>query len=184
MGSLFSLAEQIRKCTACPLWNKRTLAVPGEGPEKARLMFIGGAPGSEEDRLGQPFVGRAGEFLDEMLKKAGIERKDVFITESCKCHPPKNRNPTFSEIKTCRELWLDQQIDVITPSVIVVLGRIALRSLLGKSSIKEWHGKVVEKEKRKYFVTYHPAAGMRFPSIRKEMEKDFIELRRWRNDKA
>jgi len=133
----FSLAEEIRKCTACPLWKSRTLAVPGEGifnkqisDKQIKLFFIGEAPGEEENRQGLPFIGRSGKFLDEMLKIAGVERKDVFITGAVKCHPPKNRNPTAKELKICKELWLDNQINIIQPKLIVILGKVALKSLL------------------------------------------------------
>jgi len=174
MKDLFSLAEEIRKCTACPLHKNRLLTVPGEGPQKAKIMFVGEAPGSEEDRQGLPFVGRSGKFLDEMLKIADLERKDIFITGSVKCHPPKNRNPTAKELKTCKK-WLDQQIKLIEPQLIVVLGRVALKNLLDEDEISKLHGKLIEK---KYFVTYHPAAGMRFPKIKKLMISDFRRLKK------
>jgi len=180
--TLYNLAEQIRRCTACPLWKKRTLAVPGEGPASAKIMFIGEAPGAEEDRIGKPFVGRSGKFLNELLEVAGIKRDKVFVTGMVKCRPPKNRNPTVQELKTCKRLWLDKQIEVIQPRLVVVLGNIALKSLLGNSSkkkfkIKDLHGKVIERNNLKYFITYHPAAGMRFPKIKELMIKDFKTLR-------
>lgn len=173
---LYELSEGIRKCTACPLWESRTLVVPGEGLSKTKVMFVGEAPGAEEDRVGRPFVGRAGKFLDDLFEKNGIKRKDVFITGSVKCHPPKNRNPTAKELKTCKGLWLDKQIEIIKPELIVILGGIALKSLFNKTKINAFHGKTITKNKQEYFVTYHPAAGMRFLKIRKEMEKDFKKL--------
>lgn len=177
MKTLFSLAEGIRMCTSCPLHKSRLLAVPGEGPEDARITIVGEAPGSAEDRVGLPFVGKSGKFLDEMLKIAGINRADVFVTGSVKCHPKNNQNPKAGEFKTCKELWLDKQIEIIKPRLIVILGRIALRSLLKEKSVKELHGKVIEKENQKYFITYHPAAAMRFPQICKRMHQDFQKLR-------
>lgn len=176
--TLFSIAEQIRKCTSCPLWKSRTLAVPGAGSSKARIMFVGEAPGAEEDRQGLPFVGRSGKFLDEMLKIAGMERKDIFITGAVKCHPTKNRNPAAKELETCKKLWLEKQIEIIKPKLIVVLGAIALKSLLNKSQIKELQGRMIEKNGQKYFITFHPAAGMRFPAIRKKIIKDMGCLKR------
>lgn len=176
--TLFSLAEQIRKCTACPLYKKSTLAVTGEGPKNSRIMVIGEAPGEEEDRTGQPFVGKAGEFLDKMFEIANLDRKDVFITNCVKHRPPKNRNPTVSELKICKELWLDQQVEIIRPELIIILGRIALKSLLNETNVKDLHGKVVGRNKLKYFITYHPSAALRFPKIRAEMEKDFKKLKR------
>ena len=172
---LYDLAEEIRRCTACPLWKKRTLAVPGEGSGK--IMFVGEAPGVEEDRQGLPFVGRSGKFLDEMLKLGGLDRRKVFLTGAVKCHPSGNRNPTVGELRTCRELFLEKQIKVLKPKLVVILGRVALKSLLGGEKLGELHGKVVVKDGQRYFATYHPAAGMRFPSVREKMEKDFKKLK-------
>ncbi|MDP3990566.1 MAG: uracil-DNA glycosylase [archaeon] len=168
--TIFSLAEGIRKCTSCPLWKGRTLTVPGEGMNTSKIMLIGEAPGVEEDRQGLPFFGKSGTVLDEMINLAGISRKDTFITGAVKCHPPKNRNPSNKELKTCRELWLDKQIEVIKPKLIILLGKSALFSMIGKGKITEIHGKTISK---KYFVTYHPSAAMRFPTIKQEMEQDF-----------
>ncbi|MBI2103190.1 uracil-DNA glycosylase [Candidatus Woesearchaeota archaeon] len=177
--TLFSLAEQIRRCTACPLWKQRTLAVPGEGPKNAKLLFIGEAPGVEEDRQGLPFVGRSGKFLTEMLNQIGIDRKTVFITGSVKCHPPKNRVPKTKELAMCKELWLDKQVSLLKPKLIVLLGSVAIQSSLGeKKDLANVHGLVVEKEGLHYFLTYHPSAAMRFPAVRKLMEDDFKKLKR------
>ncbi len=174
--TLFSLAEQIRRCTACPLYKGRLLAVPGEGKVGSRLMLIGEAPGAEEDRQGMPFVGRSGKFLDVMLSGIGLDRADVFVTGACKCRPPQNRVPTSKELVTCRELWLHKQIQLVDAGVVVLLGSSALWSVLGEREMMKWHGKVVVKDGRKYFVTYHPSAGMRFPAVRKLMVKDFLKL--------
>ncbi|PIN74842.1 uracil-DNA glycosylase [Candidatus Woesearchaeota archaeon CG10_big_fil_rev_8_21_14_0_10_36_11] len=176
MTNLFSLAEQIRKCTACPLWKKRTLTVPGEGPENADILFVGEAPGVEEDRKGLPFVGKSGTFLDEMIQIIGITKKDVFITNCVKCRPPNNRKPTGKELETCTKLWLEKQIVSIKPKVIVILGRVALQSVLKKTNIHELHGKVITKNKQKYFITYHPVAGMRFPATFQKIKSDCIKL--------
>lgn len=174
--SLFKLAEGIRKCTACPLHKSRTLAVPGEGKENSKIMLVSEAPGTEEDRLGRPFVGRAGRFLDQLLKDAGLERNKTFLTNSVKCHPLNNRLPTAEELKTCKRLWLDKQIDIIKPQLILLLGRVALKSLLKENNLASWHGRTIKREGQNYFISYHPAAGLRFPQIRKEMEKDFKKL--------
>lgn len=175
--TLFSLAEQIRRCTSCPLYKNRMLAVPGEGKVGAKLMLIGEAPGAEEDRIGLPFVGRSGKFLDVMLSQIGLGRGDVFVTGACKCRPPQNRVPTSKELVTCRELWLQKQISLVDASVVVLLGGSALWSVVSEKSIAKFHGKVIVKDGRKYFVTYHPSAGMRFPAVRKAMEKDFLKLK-------
>lgn len=177
--TLFSLAEQIRRCTSCPLWKRRTLAVPGDGPKDAQLLFIGEAPGTEEDRQGLPFVGRSGKFLTEMLEKVSIDRKNVFITGSVKCHPPENRVPKTKELAICKELWLDKQVSVLKPKLIVLLGGVAIQSSLReKKDLAKIHGSVLEKDGQRYFLTYHPSAAMRFPSVRKLMEEDFEKLKR------
>ncbi|MEK6809582.1 MAG: uracil-DNA glycosylase, partial [Nanoarchaeota archaeon] len=119
MATLFSLAEEIRKCTACPLYKSATLAVPGEGPKDAKIMVVGEAPGEEEDRQGLPFAGRSGKLLDKMLEVAGFDRKKLFITNTVKHRPPQNRAPNAKEAKTCTELWLEQQISILRPKLIV-----------------------------------------------------------------
>jgi len=175
---LYDLAEKMRRCTACPLWKSRTLVVPGEGLAESKILFIGEAPGAEEDKLGSPFVGKSGIFLDKMLTIAGIERNKIYLTNSVKCHPPKNRQPQKTEIETCRELWLKQQIQIINPSLIILLGKTAVQSLLGKKyHLKDNHGRFIEHKNRKYFLTYHPAAGQRFPRIQKMMATDFKKLK-------
>ncbi|MBR9683073.1 uracil-DNA glycosylase [Candidatus Woesearchaeota archaeon] len=184
--SLFSLAEGIRKCVACPLWKGRTLAVPGDGDAKAKIMLVGEAPGAEEDRQGSPFVGRAGKFLDKMLAIADLDREKVFITNVIKCRPPENRDPKKEEVTACKK-WLEKQIAVIDPKLIVVLGRIALKRLLDKDKIGELRGKTVEKKyfsdgkfvSRKYFITYHPSAGLRSPEkFGGAIKKDFLKLKK------
>ncbi|MBU1111924.1 MAG: uracil-DNA glycosylase [archaeon] len=181
--NLYDLAEGIRKCTACPLHKKRMLAVPGEGTVSAKLFFVGEAPGSEEDRQGLPFVGRSGKFLDEMFNLVGIKREEVFITGSVKCHPENNRNPKAGELKTCKKLWLDTQIEIVKPEIIVLLGRVALQNFLGnKYKLDLDHGKIIgvdfnsSGKKQKFFLIYHPSAGRRFPEIRKKIQADFKKM--------
>ena len=176
MKTIYDLAEEIRRCTACPLWKGRTLAVPGEG--KGKIMFVGGAPTVEEDRQGLPFVGKSGKFLDEMLEIAGLKREDVFFTGIVKCHPPENRRPSIEEVKTCKEKWLEKQIEVLKPKLVVILGRVALKGLLGQGNLKEIHGNVITEKGLKFFIAYHPAEGMRFPVIKKKMEIDFKKVRK------
>ena len=178
MATLFSLAEDIRRCTACPLYKNTTLAVPGDGPRDAKIMVVGEAPGEEEDRQGLPFVGRSGKFLDKMLGVAGLDRKKVFITNTVKHRPPQNRAPKAIEIKTCKELWLDKQIDLLKPRLIIVLGGVALKILTKEISVEELHGKVIEKDNLRYFVTFHPSAVLRYPENRKKMEDDFRKLKK------
>ncbi len=172
---LFDLSEGIRKCTACPLYKSRMLAVSGEG--KGKIMFVGKAPDLEENRQGLPLVGRPGKFFDELLSIAGLSRDKVFITGAVKCYS-KNRNPLSLELKTCKKLWLDKQIDILKPELIVVLGNIALKSLLGGGKVSELHSKVVKKNNLRYFVSYHPSGGIRFPDLKEKIVKDFKKLKK------
>lgn len=173
---LYELAEGIRRCTACPLWKNRMLPVPGEGTINAKLMFIGEAPGVEEDKTGVAFVGPSGKFLDELLEKNKIKKENCFFTNSVKCHPEKNRKPTDKDICTCRELWLKKQIEGIKPEIIVLLGPAAVDSLIGKGKVKDLHGKLLLDREHRLFVTYHPSAAKRFPKIKKLMEEDLKKL--------
>jgi uracil-DNA glycosylase len=175
MKTLFSLAEQIRRCTKCSLYKDRLLTVPGEGSKNAKVMFVGEAPGEEENRQGLPFLGRSGKVLDELLKIAGLKRNKVFITGSLKCHPPKNRNPKISELKSCKS-YLEEQIKLIKPELIVILSKVALKNLLNETNLTKLHGKTISKDKQKYFITYHPTS-----KINKEMVKDFKKLNDYLN---
>jgi DNA polymerase len=169
---LEELHEKIRKCTLCPLHETRTHAVPGEGPVSSRVMFVGEAPGAREDESGRPFVGRSGELLISMIKEIGLSRDTVFITSILKSRPPKNRTPTQFEVKACRP-YLEQQIAITNPQVIVLLGGVAISSLVGPWKVSEAHGKFYETEDRTYFMTYHPAAALRFPKVKDAMKEDF-----------
>ena len=166
------LHEIIRKCTLCPLHETRTNAVPGEGPVTSRVMFIGEAPGAREDESGRPFVGRSGELLISMIQEIGLSRNTVFITSILKSRPPKNRTPTQVEISACRP-YLDQQMEIISPKIVVLLGGVAISSLIGPWKVSEAHGKFYETEERTYFMTYHPAAALRFPKVKTAMKEDF-----------
>ncbi|MEK6904808.1 MAG: uracil-DNA glycosylase [Nanoarchaeota archaeon] len=177
MATLFSLAEEVRKCTACPLWKGTTLAVPGDGAKDAKIMVVGEAPGEEEDRCGSPFAGRAGKYLDKMFELAGVDRKQVFLTNVVKHRPPQNRAPKTSEIKLCKELWLNKQIEILKPRLIILLGAVALKALTSETSVEKTHGKFIEKGTQKYFVTYHPSAALRYPDCVKAMENDFKKLK-------
>jgi uracil-DNA glycosylase family 4 len=159
------LASKIKRCRLCALGRTRKHAVPGEGSSKAKIMFIGEAPGAEEDRTGRPFMGRAGEFVNELLKKNKINRKKCFITSVVKCHPPRNRNPKAIEARICVQEFLAKQIMLVNPKIIVLLGNIA-RRYVPKELLKG----------RKVIATHHPAAGMRFPKSRRKMERDFKRI--------
>jgi DNA polymerase len=138
-------------------------------------MFIGEAPGHSEDKEGRPFVGAAGRILDDLLKKAGIERSQVFITNMVKCRPPNNRVPKEDELTACRP-YLDRQIALIKPKVICILGRTAYSSLLGGSSITASRGKIVERAGQKYFLTFHPAAVIYNKGLLSALEADLKKL--------
>ncbi len=173
--SLEKIAADVRGCPLCKLARSRKNAVPGEGQISAKIMFIGEAPGRSEDEKGKPFVGAAGRILDNLLKKAGIERSQVFITNIVKCRPPNNRVPEEDELIACRP-YLDRQIAIIKPKVICILGRTAYASILGGSSISANRGKIVERAGQKYFSTFHPAAVIYNKSLRSTLEADLKKL--------
>lgn len=173
---LEELAGQIRGCIQCPLHCSRTHAVPGAGPPSARLMFIGEAPGRDEDRQGQPFVGAAGRFLDEVLAGSGIDRQQVFITNVVKCRPDNNRTPRKNEVDTCTRLYLFEQIALVNPALIMLLGSVAARKLLGVRSVQEARGRRIEHEHRAYLVGYHPAASFYREDMAEQVRHDFALL--------
>ena len=173
--SLEKIAADVRGCPLCKLSRSRKNAVPGEGQLSSKIMFIGEAPGRNEDEKGRPFVGAAGRILDELLKKAGIERSEVFITNIVKCRPPNNRVPKEDELTACRP-YLDRQIALIKPKVICILGRTAYSSLLGGSSITANRGKIVERAGQKYFLTFHPAAVIYNKGLLSALEADLKKL--------
>ncbi|TFF92265.1 uracil-DNA glycosylase, partial [Candidatus Thorarchaeota archaeon] len=137
---LNELHSRIRKCTLCPLHKNRQQVVPGEGPEGAKLFFIGEAPGAREDETGRPFVGRSGQLLAELIEDIGLKRSEVFITSVLKCRPPKNRTPHKSEIATCLP-YLDMQMVIIEPRFVVLLGGVAISSVIGPQKVSEAHGR-------------------------------------------
>ena len=174
---LEALATQIRSCVQCPLHATRTKAVPGEGTPSARVMLIGEAPGRDEDQRGQPFVGAAGRFLDEMLAGSGVNRDDLFITNTVKCRPENNRPPRKREVDTCTSLYLFEQIELINPALIMVLGSVATKKLLGVNSVNEVRGRVIEHNNRKYLAGYHPAASFYREDMAENIRQDFALLR-------
>ena len=175
---LEKLNQEIKNCKKCPLWKLRKNAVPGEGPANAEIFICGQAPGVEEDKTGRPFVGKAGKFLNELLKIASIKREKVFITSPLKClpQPPINRRPKKEEIETCLP-YLKRQIEIINPKYFILLGEVAFSVFFPKEKLSNFRGKLIKKNGKFYFPTYHPAAGLRFPKIRKILEKDFKEIK-------
>jgi uracil-DNA glycosylase len=174
---LEALAIQIRSCVQCPLHASRTKAVPGEGSPSARVMLIGEAPGRDEDQRGQPFVGAAGRFLDQMLAGSGVDRSDLFITNTVKCRPENNRTPRKREVDTCTSLYLFEQIELINPALIMLLGSVATKKLLGVNSVNEVRGRVIEHNNRKYLAGYHPAASFYRDDMAENIRQDFALLR-------
>src|SRR5215211_9416920 len=173
---LEKLAKQIKVCTRCELHRSRTEAVPGEGPTHAEIMFIGEGPGANEDKQGRPFVGASGKFLDELLAQAGVTRADVFITNVVKCRPPGNRDPQPIEVETCTSNYLDNQIKIVNPSIIVTLGRHSLNKFLPGAKITEIHGQM--QKVGKYFVIpmFHPAAALHQERFKPLLLEDFAKL--------
>ena len=171
------LNRQIASCRECQLGQMRSNAVPGEGPADATIMFIGEAPGFHEDRQGRPFVGAAGKFLDQLLASIGLDRSDVFIANVIKCRPPQNRNPTTDEIHSCQP-FLERQIQVIRPKVLVGLGLFACQWLLKTAEpMGRLRGRLGEYEGITVMSTYHPAYLLRSPSAKKHVWKDMKVVR-------
>ncbi len=177
---LEKLNKEIKNCKKCPLWKTRKNTVSGEGPVSAKIIICGQAPGSEENKVGRPFVGRAGKFLNQLLKTAGIKREEIYLTSPIKCFPPKNRKPTKKEIEACLP-YLNRQIEIINPQKFILLGEVAFSVFFPNKKLSNFRGKRIKKNGKKYFVTYHPAAGIRFPRIKKILEKDFKKIRKAEN---
>ena len=175
---LDQLAKQIRTCVECPLHQSRTLAVPGDGEASAKVMIIGEAPGKDEDKTGHPFVGSAGRYLDHMLEGSDIDRKDFFITNIVKCRPEGNRAPKRPEIETCTSLYLFEQINLIKPKLILLLGGVAVKKMLGLQTVEEGRGKVIERDGFRYIVSYHPASRFYREDLSAKIAKDFALLKK------
>ena len=173
--TLEKIASEVIECPLCKLSRSRKNAVPGEGQISAKVIFIGEAPGKNEDENGRPFVGVAGRILDEALQKAGIERSQVFITNIIKCRPPGNRVPEDDERSACRP-YLDRQISLIAPRIICLLGATAYTSILGGKSFKENRGKIIKRNGQEYLITIHPAAAIYNKNLRHIVEEDLSSL--------
>lgn len=173
--SLEKIAIEVVGCSLCKLSRSRKNAVPGDGQTSAKIIFIGEAPGKNEDEKGRPFIGFAGRILDDALQKAGIKRSQVFITNIVKCRPPGNRIPEDNEVAACRP-YLDRQISLIAPRIICILGATAYTSILGGKSIKQNRGKIVKRKGQKYLITIHPAAAIYNKNLRHVLEDDLSSL--------
>lgn len=173
---LQELNAEVRACPACRLSETRKSAVPGEGSERAEIMFVGEAPGYWENEQGRPFVGPAGQMLNELLAMVGLRREDVYITNIVKCRPPGNRDPLPDEIAACGG-YLDRQIELIKPRVIVTLGRFSMAKFFppGKG-MRDLHGRVLWRDGIACVAMYHPAAALRQPSLKAILEEDFRKI--------
>ena len=161
--ALAEVNERINNCKKCCLWKDAKNAVPGEGPTNARVMLVGQNPGTEEDKTGKPFIGRAGKFLNKVLAEKDICREEVFITNIVKHLSPENRTPLPEEIAACAP-YLEQQIKIVKPKIVVLMGKVAWQTPRVKGI--------------KYLETYHPSAAMRFTKIRKRFKEDFTALKK------
>jgi uracil-DNA glycosylase len=169
--SLEQVAAEVMACHKCPLGDGRKNAVPGEGPANARILFIGEGPGFHEDLQGRPFVGASGQYLEELLAEIKLTRRQVYIANVIKCRPPGNRDPEAPELAACRD-YLDRQIALIRPSVIVTLGRFSMERYFPGQSISRIHGRPKRVGDVFYLPMFHPAAALRNPAWRQDMSKD------------
>ncbi len=173
--SLEQISSEVRVCQKCPLSNGRVHAVPGEGPADAQIMFIGEGPGFHEDQQGRPFVGASGQYLEELLAGIGMNRRQVYIANVIKCRPPGNRDPEPSELAACQG-YLDRQIELIQPWVIVTLGRFSMARYFPGQSISRIHGRTKRVGNVYYLPMFHPAAALRTPELRAEMGRDIRRI--------
>jgi len=173
--TISELESNIAQCTKCDLSKTRNFTVPGDGHHNSNLMLIGEAPGSNEDKTGKPFAGRAGSLLDELLVVSGIERSEVYITNMLKCRPPSNRDPQLSEISVC-ERYLDLQISLVNPSVIVTLGRFSFAKFFPQLKLSQSRGTVRDWKGIKILPVYHPAAALYNPSLKPKLIQDFQKI--------
>ncbi len=172
---LAEIAKQVSTCEKCDLHYSRKNGVPGEGPADADIVFIGEGPGFHENMQGRPFVGAAGDFLEELLGTIGMKREEVFITNVVKCRPPGNRDPAPDELEACSP-YLDKQLQVINPKVVVTLGRFSMARYIPNAKISEIHGQPLRVKGTLVMPFYHPAAALHRPSLRSVVEEDFRKL--------
>ena len=175
MDDLAAIASEIQACRACALWKGTTQAVPGEGSGESGIFFLGEAPGRSEDEQGRPFVGAAGQLLDEMLRGIGLDRTKVFITNVVRHRPPGNRDPLPDEVTAC-DMWLRRHLDALRPRVLVTLGRYAMGKFFPGESISRIHGKPKMVGGVMVFPMFHPAAALRDGRLRPVLAADFAAL--------
>ena len=187
MNELETIKQNVIECTKCELSKTRTNSVPGKGNFQSDVIFVGEAPGRNEDKHGEPFVGAAGKKLSAALEGAGVSREEVYITNVVKCRPPNNRVPNTTERDTCKE-YLKKEISIIKPKIICVLGNTAFNSVLGGSEITKFRGKLALKDNQLYFITIHPAATIYNQELISTLNSDIVKLfdliRELKNDKT
>ncbi len=172
---LAQVAKEVAVCKKCALYHSRKLAVPGEGPANAEIMFIGEGPGFYENEQGRPFVGAAGQFLEELLAQAGLKRAEVWIGNVVKCRPPGNRDPLPEELAACNE-YLERQIRAINPKIIITLGRYSMGKFMPGAKISSVHGQMRRVGDRFVIAMFHPAAALHQAVLKPAIMKDFAEL--------
>lgn len=177
VAQLSAIHTEIYHCTKCPLHEGRTRTVPGAGNPDAEILFIGEAPGYNEDQQGLPFVGKSGKYLEELLATINLTRDDVFIANVVKCRPPDNRDPHEEEIATCNP-YLRAQIEVLDPLLIVTLGRYSMNMFFPNERVSQIHGQAKYGTRRAYYPLYHPAYALRNQSVKVEMVEDFARIPR------
>jgi uracil-DNA glycosylase family 4 len=173
--TLAQIAKEVAVCGKCALFHSRKKAVPGEGPASSEIMFIGEGPGFHENEQGRPFVGAAGQFLDELLAKAGLKRSDVWIGNVVKCRPPGNRDPQPEELADCNQ-YLERQIAAINPKIIITLGRYSMAKFMPGAKISSVHGQMRRVGDRFVIAMFHPAAALHQGSLKPSIEADFAQL--------
>jgi uracil-DNA glycosylase family 4 len=173
--TLAQVAKEVSTCTKCALYHSRKKSVPGEGPANSEIMFIGEGPGFHENEQGRPFVGAAGQFLDELLAQAGLKRADVWIGNVVKCRPPGNRDPLPEELSACN-VYLEQQINAINPKIIITLGRFSMGKFMPGVKISQVHGQMRKVGDRFVIAMFHPAAALHQASLKPAIMHDFAQL--------
>lgn len=176
MVQILNKIDDVLNCQRCDLKLSRTLVVVGTGPLDAKIMLIGEAPGRDEDKKGEPFVGSAGKILNELLEYGGVERKDVYITNVVKCRPPENITPKPHQIGACHP-YLQKQMEVVSPKGVVLLGKTAAEAMLKRNvELGKEHGTIVEKDGIRYLITYHPAAIIYKRTLKDTIAEDFKKI--------
>ena len=172
---LAQVAKEVAVCEKCALYHSRKKSVPGEGPANSEIMFIGEGPGFYENEQGRPFVGAAGQFLDQLLAEAGLKRSDVWIGNVVKCRPPGNRDPQPEELAAC-DTYLERQINAINPSIIITLGRYSMGKFMPGAKISTVHGQMRKVGERYMIAMFHPAAALHQASLKPAILADFARL--------